>query len=531
MIDNDIDNLSRAAFPKGDVAFDAKYWDQMGAMIDQRKKKRGFIFWWGVGASAVLITLATGVYLFAPKADNLNNKKTAAMISELSATKPSLTKPKLEKAAIELNNENETVTPNSNGKTVERTDAPKFEVIESYNNPSANTEVAPLPNEIEEKKAKPTVAVAVPIESLVDLEPEQVNSENITEPEIAYNTENIESSFTSEEDDKSNVMRPESQNFIAVEENSTNKNAIASIIPLSAIIPFESNSDKLSLMEVADEPDDYETEFGSPVKDEIKLKYFITPVVGYHSSLKQKNTEIQDGSSSYRLDYGTVNDLQLGVVGGIKYKGVVAGIGVNFNQLSGNLTVEASTIKTNINQDISSREIIDRIDSTLIKTPVIRVPVGSDIVFQSGTPEYSLDTSFSTVYDTTTTSEDVVINTSSNMNYQLQYAYIPLFIGYEYPIKKCFVGGSFGLDLGVLVNARGEFFDNETNQVVSLSGSDFANKTTLAFNVGLTFGYYLKPNMALTVQPNLRQQTIAPLKNKDLPATRLGGLLGLRFEF
>ncbi|MAZ36070.1 MAG: hypothetical protein CL842_01285 [Crocinitomicaceae bacterium] len=54
-MDKDIDEISRSAFPDGDVAFDAKYWNQMGAMIDQRKKKRGFIFWWGKGGALILL--------------------------------------------------------------------------------------------------------------------------------------------------------------------------------------------------------------------------------------------------------------------------------------------------------------------------------------------------------------------------------------------------------------------------------------------------------------------------------------------
>lgn len=84
MMDKDIDDISRSAFPDGDVAFDAKYWDQMGAMIDQRKKKRGFVFWWDTGAAVIL--LIGGLFAYT----SIDNKTTRIAASKQSVKASSL---------------------------------------------------------------------------------------------------------------------------------------------------------------------------------------------------------------------------------------------------------------------------------------------------------------------------------------------------------------------------------------------------------------------------------------------------------
>lgn len=69
------------------------------------------------------------------------------------------------------------------------------------------------------------------------------------------------------------------------------------------------------------------------------------------------------------------------------------------------------------------------------------------------------------------------------------------------------------------------------NQIVEVTSGDLVNKTTLAYNLQLAFGYFLKSNLSIAIRPNLRQQIIRPFKNPNLPNTRIGGFVALRYDF
>ncbi len=50
--------------------FDAQGWEQMNAMLDNRKKRRGIFWWWLSGTSVAAVFATVGLFLLAPKADN-----------------------------------------------------------------------------------------------------------------------------------------------------------------------------------------------------------------------------------------------------------------------------------------------------------------------------------------------------------------------------------------------------------------------------------------------------------------------------
>ncbi len=263
------------------------------------------------------------------------------------------------------------------------------------------------------------------------------------------------------------------------------------------------------------------TEFGDETKSGSKLKYFIEPTQRFNSSYKIVIKEILIDKSTF----------QLGINLGAKYDNFFGAIGIRFNQVQSAINLGEAILVTQTEQSIAERTIIDQIDSILIRTPVIKVPSGSGFVFQSGTPQYNVDTAVATVYDTTNTTSEEENTANSTLNYKLQYLYIPLQIGYEYPIKNFFIGAGVGLYLIVLINNKGELFDVESNQIVDVTTSDLVNKTTLAYNLQLAFGYFLKPNLSIAIKPNLRQQIISPFKNSNLTNTWLGGLIALLYDF
>lgn len=55
MTDEELDIISKASFPDADTAFEAKYWNKMEGMLG-KEKRRGFVFWWGIGALVLLIS-------------------------------------------------------------------------------------------------------------------------------------------------------------------------------------------------------------------------------------------------------------------------------------------------------------------------------------------------------------------------------------------------------------------------------------------------------------------------------------------
>lgn len=278
-------------------------------------------------------------------------------------------------------------------------------------------------------------------------------------------------------------------------------------------------------------PNKTKTEFGSDTPSGSKLNYFIEPTLGFNSSLNTVTSETQIDKSSFNLGYQPTREFQLGINVGAKYSNFFGSIGLHFNQIQSTIDVNNTALTEQTELSVAERTIIGQLDTILIRTPVMKVPARSGFVFQSGAPEYNFDTTLATVYDTTSATTEVKSATNSVLNYSLQYLYIPIQIGYEYPIKNFFVGAGVGLDLGVLINNKGELFDAESNQIVGVTSSDLVNKRTLAYNLQLAFGYFLKPNLSIAFRPNFRQQIITPFKNSNLPNTRLGGFVALRYDF
>jgi len=527
MMDKDIDDISRSAFPDGDVAFDAKYWDQMGAMIDQRKKKRGFIFWWGTGAAVIL--LIGGLFAYT----SVDNKTTRVNASKQSVKASNLSNSSTlkEKSSKENNPVTSNYQKNNEGSIASNSD---ITIEDASIQIAQNTKKEEPIIKTKESVIKKTETVTV----LAQQEPNSIKNEAIVpvkeefKPEPKKQLEELvptsESSITSAE-----PAFNEAERTVSPSASDYNDHPIfTALSPLnSGPIPIDFKRFNLYEMPMDTNSLKTKTEFGDEIQSGSKLKYFIEPTIGFNSSYKTVTKEIQIDKSTFKLDYQPTKEIQLGINLGAKYDNFFGAIGIHFNQVQSTINVGEATLVTQTEQSIAERTIIDQIDSILIRTPVIKVPAGSDFVFQSGAPQYNVDTTIATVYDTTNTTSEVENTANSTLNYKLQYLYIPLQIGYEYPIKNFFIGAGVGLDLGVLINNKGELFDVESNQIVDVTTSDLVNKTTLGYNLQLAFGYFLKPNLSIAIRPNLRQQIISPFKNSNLPNTRLGGFIALRYDF
>lgn len=524
MMDKDIDNISRSAFPDGDVAFDAKYWDQMGAMIDQRKKKRGFVFWWGTVATIIL--LISGLFAY----NSLENKTTLTAASKQSAKASSLVssnslakKPSKENKLSASENRS-----NNKGSIASNSDI-KLEEASIHIAQSAEKEEPVIKNgEAVITNAK-TITVLGQKEpgdtkqQTVDLVKDEFNPQPkkqlVPTSEILANS--AEPAFTGAE-----ITIPKTAS------DHHNQALITALSPLnSGPLPVDFKRFSLFKMPLDTTPNKTKTEFGSDTPSGSKLNYFIEPTLGFNSSLNTVTSETQIDKSSFNLGYQPTREFQLGINVGAKYSNFFGSIGLHFNQIQSTIDVNNTALTEQTELSVAERTIIGQLDTILIRTPVMKVPARSGFVFQSGAPEYNFDTTLATVYDTTSATTEVKSATNSVLNYSLQYLYIPIQIGYEYPIKNFFVGAGVGLDLGVLINNKGELFDAESNQIVGVKSSDLVNKRTLAYNLQLAFGYFLKPNLSIAFRPNFRQQIITPFKNSNLPNIRLGGFVALRYDF
>ena len=450
MMDKDIDDISRSAFPDGDVAFDAKYWDQMGAMIDQRKKKRGFVFWWGTGAAVIL--LIGGLFAYT----SIDNKTTriAASKQSVKASRLANSSKLKEKSSKENNPTISEYQDNNKGSIAANSD---LKTEDASIQATQNTEK-------EESIIKKTEAVPA------KQEPNSIKKEAIVSVKNEFNPETKKQleEFVPSSGSKGTSTEPafsEDEKTVSTTASDHNNQHLFTVLnPLiSGPIPIDFRRFNLYEMPLDTHSLKTKTEFGDETQSGSKLKYFIEPTVGFNSSYKTVSREVQIDKSTFKLDYQPTREVQLGINLGTKYDNFFGAIGLHFNQVQSTINVNEATLTIQTEQSIAERTIIDRIDSILIRTPVIKVPSGSDFVFHSGAPQYNVDTTIATVYDTTNTTTDAENTVNSALNHKLQYLYIPLQIGYEYPIKNFFIGAGVGLGLGILINNKGEVFDAESN--------------------------------------------------------------------
>jgi hypothetical protein len=525
MMDKDIDDISRSAFPDGDVAFDAKYWGQMGAMIDQRKKKRGFIFWWGTGAAVIL--LIGGLFAYT----SIDNKTTriAASKQSVKASRLANSSTLKEKPSKQNNPTTSEYQKNNEGSNASNSN---LKIEDASIQATQNTEKEEPIIKTEGSIIKKTEAVPAKQEPISIKKEAVVPVKDEFNPEAKKQLEELVPSSGSLAISTESAISEDEQTVSTTASDHNNQHLFTVLNPLiSGPIPIDFRRFNLYEMPLDTHSLKTKTEFGDETQSGSKLKYFIEPIVGFNSSYKTVSREIQVDKSTFKLDYQPTREVQLGINLGAKYDNFFGAIGLHFNQVQSTINVNEATLTTQTEQSIAERTIIDRIDSILIRTPVIKVPSGSDFVFQSGAPQYNVDTTIATVYDTTNTNTDVENTANSALNYKLQYLYVPLQIGYEYPIKNFFIGAGLVLDLGILINNKGELFDAESNQIVDVTSSDLVNKTILAYHLQLAFGYFLKSNLSIVIRPNLRQQIINPFKNPNLPNTRIGGFVVLRYDF
>ena len=545
MMDKDIDEISRSAFPDGDVAFDAKYWNQMGAMIDQRKKKRGFIFWWGKGGA--LILLIGGLLAYASLNNNASRldkteEKTATLsgTSILTSETKKLSDSNLEQieSSIALNSNLIDVNTSSNTENNSEVTAAPTEtnvktVLANQKQIAPENKIAPVPVTLDYSNS------AKSINGNIEVSKDQ-NTTSVSEKVVSGTAQRSVGRKPENNSDRTVMAAGQMQNKaenntanIVAEPSLVNKNLeIDAINPLkSGLIPLGFNRFDLYKMPIDSSFKKDLTEFNEAVESGSKLRYFLEPVVGFNSSYRTVNAESQIDNSTFNLDYKPTQEVQLGLNLGAKYGNFFGALGLHFNHIQSTIDVSETELATQTAQSIAERTIVDQIDSVLIKTPVIKVPSGSDFVFQKGAPQYNIDTTLITVYDTTTTTSNVEKATNSELSYRLQYVCLPMQTGYEFPIKSFFIGAGLGFDLGFLINSKGKLFDPELSQIVTVTSSDLVNKTTLAYNLQFAFGYHIKPNLSIAIRPNLRQQVISPFKNTNLPNTRLGGFVGLRYDF
>ncbi len=520
MIDNELDNLSKEVFPKRDVSFEAKYWDQMNSLIDSREKKKGIIFWWAGGIATLLIAGSLWVL-------GLNNTSAESIKKETEGanTTISVTNNGIDKSGQENDNFKVTKSPEINRTAVHQNARSKRM---DYNNRADVVPAANVP------KANNDASASIKSSEVLPQQFENGGNKNALPPTTESKNVSLQSPPSENEINSTtsiSSLPSIAKSLSATYDAQTSKTTLDALEKKSANIRNYFILPELYIMPIDSIGLENETEFGEKVASNKALKFFIEPIIGYHSNLSAVRVSTTVGQSESDVYFNPTKDFQVGVNSGLKVKGFVASIGLQYNQLMGTINNTERYLEQSTNQSVNSQIQIGSIDSTLIKTPVIRVPNGNDIVFQSGAPQYEVDTNFITVYDTTEVTNDIQKSRNESSNFKLQYIYLPIYIGYEYPIKKCFIAAGLGLDLGVLVKESGKSFNSETNRLEELTTSGVANSTTLSFNLQTAFGYYLKPNLSLAIKPNFRQQVISPMKGFEGKKTRIGGLLGLRYEF
>ncbi|MBD78623.1 MAG: hypothetical protein CL840_06875 [Crocinitomicaceae bacterium] len=531
MIDEEIDKITRAAFPGGDTSYEEKYWKDMESVLGNSGRKRGFIFWWGAGAVALLISAVAVINLSNSPNEISDDLKTNAALTQVEPND----KEQVEKQETtpEQSEKIETNETNEKLKSVEKNTADydsKKESIQTHNGQQTgiteSATIQPVPTSGKKKlkesnqqlgkgtgaSMKTLVAVSSTLDQSKETLPSTVKNENKTEQNASPEVKTVELAETVQKgEETSEVSEPEVTVYdkndleVVAEDNSEEKDqTMATEEP-------EEDSDLAESVDATAE----KTEFGEKVKSGNKFKWFIQPSLSISTSQKGEVSLVETKSSSSHISPSAIREWNGGIEAGVRYGSFYLLSGLRFQEFNQSFSIRTVTTDIKDEYQYNQRDKIESIDRTLIRNIIVKVPDGNDFIFKVAGSEYSTDTNWTTVTDTVVNSKEIVSEEELSINYKLQYLSVPLRVGFEHVLgEKWLVETSIGANFGFLISQSGSVFNSNTNDVVVVGQSASIAKSTISSSFGVGVGYLLTPDLSLRLNPTYRYMIKGP--NKDL---------------
>ena len=492
MTDNNIDNISRKAFPEKDTSFDPKYWESMESMLDSSRKP-GFIFRWkGIGllsAGALLLTAALGFWMNTP-ADK-SAKEMHVLTSKIESDKPTNNEQEIPFVST---NESETVVLANKDEQTEKSSLSKSESNPSKGDPS-------LPLQIEKEASHKDTFVG-------SQKPNTSTSPVVFEEGLA----------------KAENTNPFSG---AVEDNNQ-----LSLFPLKGIRFPSLKLANIDTNILEPELLNSTSEFGEKIPSGSTVIWFVEGQFNFHQYGKNETQVDNIGNDLLTITPQNITDWSAGLTAGLKKGGFYASSGIQMREINQRFGVNYKSTQEEEEMVINERKEISGLDSTFVRHVIQKQQIGSDYVFVLEKTEYNVDTAYSIIQDTTINTTQKESSYASDQAYQLKYIQVPLTVGYEYILgRKWLIEASIGTNFGFLTKSTGNALDQNRLTFYDIESSNSASKFTLSYSTAVGIGYFVQENLSLRLRPNFQQIVIGPFDEMNFNRKGFGIGAGLRYQF
>ena len=559
MTNEELDNLSKAAFPStGNTAYDAKYWNNMEAMLGPTPKRKGFIFWWGTGAALFiigsLVALSSNWYSSSSQigiAENYQPRTGTEMAGltpfeiESNITNESkVALNKVEDFQISLNNKTEKNANNTvseipseenlsesnkvipstlRSKTSENINQPQVENAAIVSSDDRGEEAK---NEVVEAKAfsQTPVSIALPLSATVITESDKFDKNELSIEESPVLDDQLVAENESSQFPKEGFNMEESA-------LKTTSNGNIELMTFKEFNSFQLMKD-VELMDCCDNfsPLEKTTEFGEPIETKKSTSFFTELEGGMARFGKNEVTVSNSQLELLTVDPSPIREWNIGVNVGIERGNWYMFSGVNYQEYSQNFNAQLLSMDSNLTESYKYRQEMQYSD-VFVRNIVSKVPNGSGFSYQLTGTEYRTDSALVNITDTILAWDKIEVKASEKYEYKTQYLQIPLAIGYTYSIKsKWLLEGFIRTDIGFLLNQKGTYF-NETDEVFyPLKESSQASKTTMSYQLGIGLGYKLTDEITVRIRPSFRQVLKGPFDGDNYNRSGVGVNAALRIK-
>ncbi|UTW63882.1 outer membrane beta-barrel protein [bacterium SCSIO 12741] len=537
MSDRNIDNAYKKAFPKQEYSYKPEYWAQMEASMGPAAPR--VPSWWWKAASAVLAVATTASVWFwnsneqgpvladknqtqveSTSVQNANNSSNEELNSKSVASAPAAATLSEGKTSLSSGIESTSAQAESASMDqVEQTSEARSEGSHSIQ-PDKASKASSLFSK--EKQSKSVQKAAIQQAGFALSSPKKSNQQQAVLGAGSSSLAQAER-FSSTSESESAIANVE------VNETVANDNALprmpfrdATLFAEGAILSPDLSTSQSSASNIARNP------FKMP-----KLHFYFGASAGY-SMLNNDNNLLITPSGNYRdltMDMYRNQSMEVGVDFGVKYRNFLVQSGLKYSNLSQAYEMNFIALSEQVDMDISERRVIKETlpspNSKLIIVP------GPDNTF-----DYRIDTVYDTAWaihvDTNYFSAVVAENQMYRSSYTIDYAQIPLYIGYELPLKDFYLHLSTGMDMAVLVSATGTVYDPETQSVIAQLDKSELNPVLWKYRLNLGIGYNVNDRVSLYLNPSYSRSLNTAYKEDHSYSGQFSGYglnAGLRYQF
>lgn len=562
MTNEEIDKLAQGAFEAPDVAFEAKYWEAMEAKLDKPPKKRGIIFWWGSGFS-LLVLLGIG---FLYGYNSLLNTSDVVAAYSPRVNMPQMVEPTqdLPLLAVKSVNESGSNVDHSNPQNTSRIEAEELPVsdgfnesnyginsdhgsqsnIEAFKSKKSNSTIKNKSKDIakvnmlvasEEKGGGEAIQKALPINSANIQAKEEVSKAgkmaNSLEEDESFSERNNTKTQINEETNQKSAINKIAELANSAQPVAEELNSKPIYMPLKqALLSFPMQNEEIDNSSFSKSPVPT-TEFDNKPTKYTWSKWI--EVYADANSYGKNKTMVQNTQSALlTVDAGKINEWTFGAKAGLQKNNWIIYSGISFTQLQQQFKAQLLTTSKNEIINIEDKTVLSSVSQIFEGYTINKVPNGNGFSLELGEANYSYDTTYKTIQDTTVTWNYTNSKKETTNTFTLQYAQIPIGAGYNYIInQKWLVEGYLQANLGFLLNSKGYRLANSSDALLENREITSASSFTLGYNLGVGAGYFITHKLSVRLRPQFGQIIVGPYPDNNFNRSAFGLNGGLRYSF